>query len=216
MFKRKHMAMIILLLSVFLTMAGCSKKSDTYSTEYKDGYMRVYHDGKINATYVEDFDEDVYSEDKLKDMVNKEIAEFNENYSADNGMSLEDFEVKDDEAKVKFSFKTVEDYILYNEKYVNSDKVIKMFVGTYDDAVSAGYKVSGKLKAAGKKEKVDLDEILEKEDTSKLYVVYTNQGTVMRFDGNIKYVNNNVKLDGKMVVTSDKNQNYILYALKEK
>lgn len=216
MFKRKHMAMIILLLSVFLTMAGCSKKSDTYSTEYKDGYMRVYHDGKINATYVEDFDEDVYSEDKLKDMVNKEIAEFNENYSADNGMSLEDFEVKDDEAKVKFAFKTVEDYILYNEKYVNSDKVIKMFIGTYDDAVSAGYKVSGKLKVAGKKEKVDLDEILEKEDTSKLYVVYTNQGTVMRFDGNIKYVNNNVKLDGKMAVTSDKNQNYILYALKEK
>lgn len=216
MFKKKHMAAMVLLLSVFLTMAGCSKKSDTYSTEYKDGYMRVFHDGNIFATYVEDFDEDVYSEDKLKDMVNNEIAEFNQNYSADNGMSLEEFEVKDDEAKVKLAFKTVEDYILYNEKYVNSNKVIKMFVGTYDEAVTAGYKVTGKLKVAGKKEKIDVAELAEKEDTSKLYVVYTNQGTVMRFDGDIKYVNNNVKLDKKMAITSDKSQNFILYALKEK
>lgn len=216
MFKKKHVAATLLLLSVFLTMAGCSKKSDTYSTEYKDGYMRVFHDGTIFATYVEDFDEDVYSEDKLKDMVNNEIAEFNANYSADNGMSLENFEVKDDEAKVKLAFKTVEDYILYNEKYVNSGKVIKMFIGTYDDAVAAGYKVTGKLKVAGKKEKIDVDELTEKEDTSKLYVVYTNQGAVMRFDGDIKYVNNNVKLDKKMAITSDKSQNFILYALKEK
>lgn len=216
MFKRKHMAMIVLLLSVFLTMAGCSKKSDTYSTEYKDGYMRIFHDGKIFATYLEDFDEDVYSEDKLKDMVDKEIAEFNENYSKDNGMSLEKFEVKDDEATVRFVFDTVEDYILYNEKYVNSNKVIKMFIGTYDEAVAAGYKVTGKLKVAGKKEKIDVDELKEKEDISDLYVVYTNEGTVMRFDGDIKYVNKNVKLDEKMAITSDKSQNFILYSFKEK
>ncbi|MBD5137307.1 MAG: hypothetical protein HDT39_15360 [Lachnospiraceae bacterium] len=216
MFKRKHMAMIVLLLSVFLTMAGCSKKSDTYSTEYKDGYMRIFHDGKIFATYLEEFDEDVYSEDKLKDMVDKEIAEFNENYSKDNGMYLEKFEIKDDEAMVRLAFDTVEDYILYNEKYVNSNKVIKMFIGTYDEAVAAGYKVTGKLKVAGKKEKIDVDELKEKEDISDLYVVYTNEGTVMRFDGDIKYVNKNVKLDEKMAITSDKSQNFILYSFKEK
>lgn len=216
MFKRKHMAVIVVLLSVFLTMAGCSKKSDTYSTEYKDGYMRIFHDGKIFATYLEDFDEEKYSEDKLKSMVDEEIAEFNEKYSDDNGMSLEKFEIKNNEATVRFAFDDVEDYILYNEKYVNSDKVIKMFIGTYDEAVAAGYEVSGKLKAAGKKEKIDADELKDKEDISDLYVVYTNEGTVMRFDGDIKYVNSNVKLDDGMAITSDKSQNFILYAFKEK
>lgn len=216
MFKRKHMAVIVVLLSVFLTMAGCSKKSDTYSAEYKDGYMRIFHDGKIFATYLEDFDEEKYSEDKLKSMVDEEIAEFNEKYSDDNGMSLEKFEIKNNEATVRFAFDDVEDYVLYNEKYVNSDKVIKMFIGTYDEAIAAGYEVSGQLKAAGKKEKIDADELEDKADTSDLYVVYTNEGTVMRFDGDIKFVNNNVKLDDGMAITSDKSQNFILYAFKEK
>lgn len=217
MFKKKHIAMVIAMVLVFSTMAGCSKKSDTYSTEYKDGFMRVFHDGKIYATYVEDFDEDEYNKDELKKMVDDEIAEFNEKYSEDNGMSLENFRVEDDEARVKLAFKTVDDYILYSEKYVNSEKKIEMFVGTYDDAVSAGYDIKGELKVPKKKEKIDAEELSDKEDTSELYVLYTTEGNYIRVDGKVKYINKNVKVDDdKLIITSDENDNYIFYTLEDK
>lgn len=215
MFRKKHITVVVMLLSVILTMTGCSKTSETYSAEYKDGYMRVFHDGKVFATYVEDFDEDVYDKEELKTMVDNEIAEFNEKYSTDNGMALENFRVEDEEAKVRLSFKTIDDYILYNETYVNSDKVIKMFVGTYDEAVSSGYKITGKLKQEGKKDRIDAEELEEKTDTSKLYVVYITQGANIRVDGEIKYVNKHVKLEDNMAQTTDKSQNFILYALED-
>lgn len=215
MVKKRYLTLAVIMLALVM-LAGCSKKTSTYAVEYKSGAVLVKKDGEIEVTYREEFDEKLYDKAELEEMAKEEIDEFNSKYSDDNGMAFKSLLVRKNKAKLVVTFATAEDYVLYNEKYVDSERVIKMFVGTYQEAVDAGYEPSEKLyKVTGKKkEKVNKSDIENIED---LMVVYTTKGTSVSVEGKYKYVNKYVSFekleeDGDYIAnTSDMSQNFILY-----
>lgn len=218
MSKKMHVVTAAMLVVVILAVSGCSKKSNTYSTEYKGEFIRINADESIMAVYAEDFDEKQYDEKELESMVNEEVEDFNSEHSKDSGMSVKSVGVKKDQAIVKLNFKTLDDYVLYNETYVDSDVKFDMFNGTYDEIQKKEYKLSDcKFKKVGDKKEEDLSisEILKKEDKSTLRVIYIKHGITIRVEGEIKYVSSDIKLKNGAAKTADGKDNYIIYTLEE-
>lgn len=219
MFKKKHIILIGVLTLIMMTFAGCSKETSVYSVEYKSGAISVKNGGKIVVTYKEDFNEKKYDKDELKKKVLDEIDEFNSKYSSDNGMSFASLKVKDNIASVKLIFKNVEEYLTYSKNYVDSEKKIEMFNGTYKDAIEEKHefkgdlqKVKNTLTKTKKSQKSSKDtDIKDVDDIEDLYVVYTNQGTQIKIDGTLKYVSKNVEVYNGVAITSDKKESFIFY-----
>lgn len=216
--KKMRVVTVTMLIMFVLSVSGCSKKSNTYATEYKGEFIRINADESILAVYSEDFDEKLYDVKELESMVNKEAEDFNAEYSKDSGMSVKSVDAEKNEARVKLNFKTLEDYVLYNETYVDSDVKFEMFNGTYEEALkdSHSFDKAKFVKIGDKKgEELDIDEILQKEDKSKLRVIFIRHGITIRVEGKIRYVTSEIKDNGGSVKTADGKENYIIYTLEE-
>ncbi len=222
MLRRKRIASAIIFILALVMTAGCSKvsKDKGYTAVYEGEYMRVYNDGSLMVEYAEKFDENEYSITELEKMVTDEISEFNSEYSKDNGMSLDSVKEEDGIAKVRLNFATVKDYVVYNNVYVNSEKKMEFFVGTYKEAKEKKYKFDCDFYKAESnkldKKKLDIDDILEAEDSEKLMVINTTHGVTMRVEGTIKYVTGDVKMKNDSAFTSNEDDNYIIYLMEDK
>lgn len=213
---RKKYLVIAFVMLAFVMLAGCSKDTSTYAVEYKSGAVSIKEDGTIEVTYREEFDEKKYDYQELERCAKEEINEFNSQYSQDNGMAYKSLLVRHNRAKLVVTFATPEDYILYNKIYVDSERVVKLFVGTYAEAVQAGYEPGNKLyKVTGEKMKKKAIKKSEIENLQNMKVVYITKGTNVEVDGKIKYVNKNVSFikqdDEYIAETSDMSQNFIIY-----
>lgn len=216
--KKRYLTLMAMIFGALL-LAGCSKKTSTYAVEYKSGSVDVKRDGSIEVTYREEFDEKRYDKNELEQAAKEEIEEFNSKYSSDNGMAFKSLLVRKNRAKLVVTFATADDYVLYNKKYVDSEREIKMFVGTYEEAVAAGYEPSDKLYSVKGKKKTKIDKS-DIDNIKDLMVVYTTKGTSVKVDGKYKYVNKYVSFekiedtDEYIANTSDMSQNYILFESK--
>ncbi len=222
MLGKKRIALAIALILTFTLVAGCSKasKDKGYTATYQGEYMRVYNDESLLVEYAEKFDDSKYSITELENMVNNEINEFNSEYSKDNGMSLDSVKEEKGVAKVRLKFATIKDYVVYNNVYVNSEKKMEFFVGTYKEALEKKYKFDCDFYEAesnkiGKK-KLDIDYILENEDSDRIMVINTTHGVTMRVEGTIKYVTGDVKMKNDSAFTSNGDDNYIIYLMEDK
>lgn len=211
--KQKGIGLLLLLVIMLVVMAGCGKAKKTQAESKTNPTFTIDGNNCFTVAYEEEFKEDYYDKKELESLIDSELAEFNETYAVDksNGVVRESFSVKDGKAVLKLRFSSAQDYMNYSSNYVNSTRNARLFIGTYDEAVNAGYSFGGTFHAADGSEGFDAANV---KDEEKVFVLFTNEKYRIGVSGEIIGMNSNVSLEDKLAVTSDKQENYIIYKLK--
>lgn len=208
--KQKGLFLFLLLVIMLVVTAGCGKSKKASEESQANPTLVIDGNNYFTVVYEADFTEDYYDKAELENLIDSELAEFNETSAADknNGVVKESFSVNSNRAVLKLKFSAVSDYMNYSSGYVNSTRNVRLFIGTYDDAVNAGYSFGGTFKSADGKEAFDVSGV---KDDEKVFVLYTNEKHWIEVNGEILGMNSNVRLEDKLAVTSDKQENYIIY-----
>lgn len=211
--KLKGMLLILLLVVMLVVMAGCGKSKKTSNKSETNSTLVIDENNCLIVVYEEDFKEDYYDKKELEKFIDSELAEFNETYAADksNGVVKESFSVKDSKAVLKLKFSSYQDYMNYSADYVDSTRNARLFIGTYDEAVNAGYSFEETFQSADGKEGFN---VLDVKDDEKVFILFTNEKYKIEVNGEILGMNGNVKIENKLAVTSDKQENFIIYKQK--
>ncbi len=123
------MKKIFLLLMILLCVSLCAC---TGQKPEKIGTTTVYisKDGKVTATFVEDFSQPQYDMTELQTMTETEIAEYN-GQNGEGCVAMTYFQVEGNIAKMQMEFADYSDY----SAFIGED----LFVGTIAEALEAGY-----------------------------------------------------------------------------
>ena len=116
-----------ILLTALLT--ACGEKSPEVTS------VSIDKDGAVTNVIYEEFDKDYYDVSELESMVGSEIDSYNSEFISPR-ITLDGVELIDDGAfvKVSMTFKDASDFSSFNEE--------KVFYGTIEEAIDAGYEVS--------------------------------------------------------------------------
>lgn len=161
--KKRKIIFCCMLVVVLASVCSCASKKSAKKSE-DEATVIIDKDNTVSVTYTEEFKEDYYDKDELEAQVDREIEEFNANYAEDkaNGMSKQSLKLKDKKITLKLKFASYKDYEAYSAHYVSITKNVKLFAGTYEDAVVAGYDLTNKVIDLDKKPEVKLDEKSDK------------------------------------------------------
>ena len=161
--KKRKIIFCCMLAVVLASVCSCASKKSAKKSE-DEATVIIDKDNTVSVTYTEEFKEDYYDKDELEAQVDREIEEFNSSYAEDkaNGMSKQSLKLKDKKITLKLKFASYKDYEAYSAHYVSITKNVKLFAGTYEDAVAAGYDLTNKVIDLDKKPEVKLDEKSDK------------------------------------------------------
>lgn len=161
--KKRKIIFCCMLVVVLASVCSCASKKSAKKSE-DEATVIIDKDNTVSVTYTEEFKEDYYDKDELEAQVDREIEEFNANYAEDkaSGMSKQSLKLKDKKITLKLKFASYKDYEAYSAHYVSITKNVKLFAGTYEDAVAAGYDLTNKVIDLDKKPEVKLDEKSDK------------------------------------------------------
>lgn len=163
--------LVCVLLAGVLT--ACGKKLDVErSTVY------VQKNGSITEVAIEDFKDENYSEEELKDFIDKKVEAYQEEHDKKSA-KVSDFSVEEGIAKLHIEYAGYEDY----QELVNAT----LFSGTVPQALAAGYNFDMEFtevkdgKASGKAESKDIT-------GSEYKVVILSEKIDVKVDGTVKYI----------------------------
>lgn len=161
--KKRKIIFCCMLVVVLASVCSCASKKSAKKSE-DEATVIIDKDNTVSVTYTEEFKEDYYDKDELEAQVDREIEEFNSSYAEDkaNGMSKQSLKLKEKKITLKLKFASYKDYEAYSAHYVSITKNVKLFAGTYEDAVAAGYDLTNKVIDLDKKPEVKLDEKSDK------------------------------------------------------
>lgn len=221
-----------MLIFVLAGICGCtSKKSAGKSGD--EATIVIAKDNSVVVTYTEEFKEEYYDKDELEAQIDKEIKEFNEKYAADksNGMSKESLKLKNKKITLKLKFAGYKDYETYSANYVSSTRNAKLFTGTYEEAVAAGYDLTDKVtlieNTNTKKDNKSDEEAVntvsnsgymtleELKSMENICVFYSNEGMEVELPGKVIAAGKNVVVGKNGITTSDRKVNYVIYQITE-
>lgn len=211
--KQKALFLILLLVIMLVVSVGCGKSKKKPAKIEHSPTLTIDGNNHFVVAYETDFKEDYYDKKELETLIDNELATFNETSAADknNGVVKESFTVNNGLAVLKLRFSSASDYMNYSTDYVNSTRNARLFIGTYDDAVNTGYSFGGTFKSVNGEETFDISAV---KDDEKVFVLYTNENHSIDIDGEILGMNSNVSLKDNLAVTSDRQENYIIYKQK--
>lgn len=197
--KRKlYAALCILAAASTITACGFSFKA-TESTIY------ITEKGTVIGADIEDFNEDYYDEEELKNYITESV----ERYVASNGddsIELDSFQIVssdsgENSAQLYLNYATYIDYAQF--------KNITLYAGTLSEAQTGGYdfdQVFQKVEDAKLAGSITAQEF---EDTQDLKVVVVGEDTLIKVDGTILYVS-----DGNVEPT-DKDTARVTYDVED-
>lgn len=191
---KKTRAIIVSLMMMFLLTACTGEKSADTNT------VSVDKKGTVTETIVEEFAQSYYDADELKQMVDKEVADYNAK-AGENSVTVKTFEAEEGKVKLVRTYTSYEDYAALNQS--------EFFVGTVAEAYDAGYSFEDMVSPDGSTT-LTKQSVLENGE-SKI-VICDVTGNV-RVSGKITYISEGVKTqDNKTAtVTEDGETSYILY-----
>ncbi|MBR3770566.1 MAG: hypothetical protein IKL06_08540 [Lachnospiraceae bacterium] len=184
--KRIGCAMLAVL-TFGMSFAGCG------SVDSETNMIFVEKKGQVQTVDVEEFDKSYYSEEDFKTFAQEAIDAYNKSHEVD-AITLAEFTVEEDVAKLKMEYKSVKDFSNFNE--------ITLYQGTVAAAVSDGYLFEVDFSKVEKGEvtgKATRADILAEEGLS---VVIIKANTNVMVDGTICYVSTpNVTVTDKNTVS---------------
>ena len=193
----------ILTISLAAIMAG-GLLTGCGSLEAEDNIVYVQKKGKVQTLDVEAFDKSYYSAEGFKAFAQEAIDAYNMSHETD-AVTLTEFTLEENAAKLEMEYKTVEDYSAFNE--------ITLYQGTIAEAVGEGYLFDVDFSKVEKGEvtgSATRSDILEEDGLS---VVIIKANTNVKVGGNICYVSSeNVTVTEKDTVSIYDEENTSLTA----
>lgn len=172
---KKCLTILCVLFLVF-SMAACGSSFEPSVTS-----LYVQKNGELTYAVVESFEKEYYSFSEFQSMIDREVESCNSNYS-EPAISVERLEVEDKTLYLLLNFTNADAYSRYNEEYC--------FVGTIEDALSAGQSFNLLFKDADYEERTTA-EVTDKKDDQVL--ILQSEG-IVQLEMPVKYVSNNVEI----------------------
>jgi hypothetical protein len=172
----------VCVLAAMLMLTGCGTSFDPSVTS-----LYIQKNGKITQAIVESFEQDYYSVDEFKSMIEKEVAAYNQKFGEER-ITISRLELVDKTLYLLLDYKDADTYEQYNEEYC--------FTGTVSEALGAGLPFDLVFKDA------DYEEYTAAEATAQTgsHIVVLKEEGVVELERKVKYVSNNVEiLDDHMV-----------------
>lgn len=175
--QKKYLAFALL---VALFMTGCAKEP-TVST------MTIHKDGVVESYIVEEFAAPHYDAQELESSVLANIASVNEQFEKP-AIELTGYELVEGILKATIEYQNADAYEEFNEE--------TLYVGLWEDAVTAGYQVGAEIENDG------------------YQVVVFSEPVDIRVPKKIVYVSDGIQTIGKKtatVIDKEKEIYYIIY-----
>lgn len=195
---KKMKTYIALLLCVFLLMACKKKDISIVANEVSVNTILIKRDGVVQSAIVEDFQKDYYSQTELAAFVDEHINQFNLTIG-EGSVVRDDLEVKDQIARVVFTFADMKKYAEFNE--------VDAFYLTAEEA-RANQIIPDILVDRSSGESITKEEVLNDE---KLQVVVVNEELDVIVDGRIKYYSNGIILNNTTVQSLDGDYTVVVF-----
>jgi len=164
------------ILAVFMLgalLVGCGP------VDSESNLIYVSRKGQVQTVDIEEFDKSYYSEDGFRTFAQEAIDEYNKSHEVD-AITLKEFTVEEQVAKLKMEYKSVADFSNFNE--------LTLYQGTVAAAVSDGYLFDvdfSKVEKGVVTGSATRADILAEEGLS---VVIIKANTNVQVDGTIYYV----------------------------
>ncbi len=200
--------MLLGILVVFA--AGCSLFGHSYDPTTTGIY--VSDDRTILSAEITDFDnskyeEPRYSEDELRDFVEKTVDEYNQKQTdGEEKVSIEKLSVDDTTATLILKYAGAADYLEFNG--VSEAVPIKnLIVGSVKDGIDSGVDFSGMLDFDGN----PADAAAIKENTEYTLVLFKGN-TELQCEGKIQFYSEGLKkTDDYTVTSSDEETSFVIF-----
>ena len=178
---------ILVVLVLGTLLVGCGP------VDSESNLIYISKKGQVQTIDVEEFDKSYYSEEGFKTFAQEAIDVYNKSHEVD-AITLKEFTVEEQVAKLKIEYKSVTDFSNFNE--------LTLYQGTVAAAVSEGYLFDVDFSKVEKGEitgTATRADILAEEGLS---VVIIKANTNVQVDGTIHYVSTaNVTVTAKDIVS---------------
>lgn len=191
---------ILLVTASLLTACGNPINKMKANTVY------INKEGKVESLSVEDFDKEYYSEDELKQFIDKEVTA-QQKERGEGSISLKDFEVKEEKASLKLLYSNTDDYVAFTDTTLEQ--------GDYTKSLLDNKKEFMDLKWIEADTKKEVKEFPEEIEGLKYVVIEDPDGIQLLLDGTVMYYSSQVKFIDKNLIQVPANQkSVILYQEK--
>lgn len=219
----KYCAAGILAASMILGLAACG----SVKFEPKETSIFVTKDRGVVSAEIESFDNSAYAdnprykEEDLKAFVEETVIAYNQSasglgyaYAKDAKdakaedtlpVAIESLTVKDNVATLILDYNSADAYLAFNGS-ADSVPVKDLIIGTVRDGVNSGLDFSGMLNADGSA--ADLEKLTSSE---KYMLVAVTGTTVMKVEGDVKYMSPGVTLKDENTVVTTEDTCYIIF-----
>lgn len=127
---RRILTVVLMMAAICMAACGSQKSAVTQTT------IEAMKNGAIVHTIVEDFTEEYYNLEELRDMISSSCSSYNQKAGSER-VIMESMELEDGILSVVMRYKNSEDYSEFNG--------LPMFSGTIQEAVKEGYNLDVKL-----------------------------------------------------------------------
>lgn len=169
--KRKGKKLAIFLLTASL-LTGCGNPIN----KMKENTVYINKDGEVESLSIESFDKDYYSQEELKQFIDKEVTAQQEE-RGDGSISLKDFEVKEKEASLKMVYSSAEDYEAFTDTELEQGDYTKDVLEEGETLVDA-------------KTEKEVEELPEEVEGLKYVKIQDPEDIQVLLDGTILYYSN--------------------------
>lgn len=171
--------LVTAVLMMTVMCAGCGKSEEGRN----ETTIIIEKKGGITHRIVESFDKDYYSEDELREDINKELEDYCRDKD-EKSAKLNSLEIKEGIATAEIKFAGYEDYAAFND--------VDFYYGTISDAISKEYPTDVTLKGRGE----DDDTIgkYEFESMGDSMLVVVSEPVVIELPKKIAYTTANIDI----------------------
>lgn len=190
---RKRKIMLLVLAFLLFVLNGCGKAQKEQEQEPSDtgayNVVDVKKDGSVINTIEEPFEQEYYSEERLKDLILSEVADYNQE-AGESRVEVKKLSVKKNAVKLVMKFKTAEDFGAFNQH--------EFFYGSVADAYDAGYDMDIAWKENGGDGSITKAELLEM-GSRKLIIAegFQKEDIIVKASGKILYTGGAAQAEGK-------------------
>lgn len=172
----KKKVIMLTTMALMGVLVGCTAPKKE-ATEFKATTVMIHNDNSISAVIIEDFSKDYYDINELTEMVNEETAEINAVLGAD---SISCVVSREGNTMVRLTLECASCQA-YN-RFQDED----LFVGSYEEALAAGYDLNVNLVNMAKPEETCIASSITNVSDYKVVVAPENANH-LRCDKKIKY-----------------------------
>ena len=200
---------ILAIITLIITLTGCSKETSLITVEKESdkvivsedidkNTIVVKEDGRLQVAVIEDFDKEYYDIEELKSFINEEIN----NYNSKNGQESIMFdaaEMRDNKVIVVQTYRDIEHYLTYN----NIEGSLLSVTDARQDKEALPdtfYNSRGKS--------VSIEKALKKD---KYMIMNIKENTDIVVDGKIMYYHNGEFINSKTLQANDEEETIFIY-----